>query len=65
MQIGYFMGVLSKYGFIYNLEHKCQSGRKARTFPRPSRERLCESKVRDNIALFDSLLFSISLNAQV
>jgi len=28
MQIGYFMGVLSKYVFIYNLEHKFSRGEK-------------------------------------
>lgn len=60
---------LSKNSFIYNLdpsgpsENKCQPGRKA--FPHSTRERLCESEVKDNIALFDSLLRSIYFNAQV
>lgn len=44
-------------------ENKCQPGRKA--FLHSTRERLCESEVKDNITLFDSLLLSIYFNTQV
>ncbi len=66
MVIGEF---LNKYGLTYNLdppgpsENKCQPGRKA--ILHSTRERLCESEVKDNIPLFDSLLLPIYFNAQV
>ncbi len=60
MIIGEF---LNKYGLIYYLdpsgpsENKCQPGREP--FLHSTRGRLCESEVKDDIALF--VIFSPSL----